>query len=66
MATEELYQEDVHYIDGIIHTDSWMMSHDLYNAMPGVEGLRKLDEKAWYARHLIFNVLDVDAADSSC
>jgi putative CocE/NonD family hydrolase len=35
MATEDLYQEDVHYIDGIIHTDSWMMSHDLYNAMPG-------------------------------
>jgi putative CocE/NonD family hydrolase len=35
MATEELYQEDVHYMDGIIHTDSWMMSHDLYNAMPG-------------------------------
>ena len=35
MATEYLYQEDVHYIDGIIHTDSWMMSHDLYNAMPG-------------------------------
>jgi predicted acyl esterase len=35
MATEELYQEDVHYMDGIIHTDSWMMSNDLYNAMPG-------------------------------
>jgi hypothetical protein len=35
MATEDLYQEDVHYIDGIIHTDSWMMSHDLYNALPG-------------------------------
>ncbi len=35
MATESLYAEDVHYIDGIIHTDSWMMSHDLYNAMPG-------------------------------
>jgi putative CocE/NonD family hydrolase len=35
MATEELYQEDVHYIDGIIHTDSWMMSADLYNALPG-------------------------------
>jgi len=27
MATEELY--------GIIHTDSWMMSNDLYNALPG-------------------------------
>lgn len=35
MATEALYQEDVHYMDGIMHTDSWMMSHDLYNAMPG-------------------------------
>lgn len=35
MATEYLYSEDVHYIDGIMHTDSWMMSHDLYNSMPG-------------------------------
>lgn len=35
MATEDLYQEDVHYMDGIIHVDSWMMSHDLYNSLPG-------------------------------
>ncbi|HEX5788623.1 MAG TPA: CocE/NonD family hydrolase [Woeseiaceae bacterium] len=35
MATDYLYAEDVHYIDGIMHTDSWMMSHDLYNALPG-------------------------------
>jgi putative CocE/NonD family hydrolase len=35
MATEDLYQEDVHYIDGIMHTDSWMMSNDLYNSLPG-------------------------------
>jgi putative CocE/NonD family hydrolase len=35
MSTEALYQEDVHYMDGIIHTDSWMMSNDLYNAQPG-------------------------------
>ena len=28
--------------------------------MPDTRGLVKLDEKAWYARHLIFNVLDVD------
>jgi enoyl-CoA hydratase/carnithine racemase len=32
----------------------------IYDAMPGVRGLRKLDEKAWYARQLITNVLDVD------
>ena len=38
MATEYLYQEDVHYIDGILHIDSWMMSHDLLNAMPGAPG----------------------------
>jgi len=35
MATDYLYQEDVHYMDGIMHTDSWMMSNDLYNALPG-------------------------------
>lgn len=32
----------------------------LYDAMPGVRGLRALDEKAWYARQLTMNVLDVD------
>ena len=31
-----------------------------YLLMPGTRGLVKLDEKAWYARHLITNVLDVD------
>ncbi|NVJ97330.1 MAG: CocE/NonD family hydrolase [Alphaproteobacteria bacterium] len=35
MATEDLYREDVHYIDGIMHTDSWMMSNDLDNSLPG-------------------------------
>jgi len=44
MATEYLYQEDVHYMDGIMHTDSWMMSNDLYNALPGAPDFR-LDEK---------------------
>jgi len=45
MATEALYQEDTHYIDGIIHTDSWMMSHDLYNALPGAPDY--LMDEAW-------------------
>tara|TARA_R110002096_G_scaffold266710_1_gene460243 strand:- start:32101 stop:34167 length:2067 start_codon:yes stop_codon:yes gene_type:complete len=43
MATEALYQEDVHYIDGIMHTDSWMMSADLYNSLPGAPEY-KLDD----------------------
>ena len=45
MATEYLYQEDVHYMDGIMHTDSWMMSNDLYNTLPGAPEF-KMDE-AW-------------------
>lgn len=46
MATEDLYQEDVHYIDGIMHTDSWMMSNDLYNALPGAPDF--VMDEAWY------------------
>ena len=34
-ATEDLYQDDVHYMDGIMHVDSWEMSMDLDNARPG-------------------------------
>ncbi len=52
MATEYLYEEDVHYIDGIMHTDSWMMSNDLYNALPGAPDFT-LDE-AWLKNR--FNV----------
>jgi len=34
-ATDDLYQDDVHFIDGIMHVDSWEMSQDLDNARPG-------------------------------
>ncbi len=37
-ATEDLYQDDVHYMDGIMHVDSWEMSQDLDNARPGAPG----------------------------
>ena len=37
-ATEDLYQDDVHYMDGIMHLDSWEMSQDLDNARPGAPG----------------------------
>ena len=52
MATEYLYQEDVHYMDGIMHTDSWMMGHDLNNAVPGAPDFT-LDEE-WVEKR--FNV----------
>ena len=34
-ATEDLYQDDVHFMDGIMHVDSWEMTQDLDNARPG-------------------------------
>jgi hypothetical protein len=34
-ATDDLYQDDVHFMDGMMHVDSWEMSMDLANAMPG-------------------------------
>ena len=37
-ATEDLYQDDVHFMDGIMHLDSWEMSQDLDNARPGAPG----------------------------
>ena len=39
-ATDDLYQEDVHYIDGIMHLDSWEMSQELDNARPGAPDYR--------------------------
>ena len=34
-ATEDLYQDDVHFMDGIMHLDTWEMSQDLDNSRPG-------------------------------
>ncbi|MCH7820867.1 MAG: CocE/NonD family hydrolase [Proteobacteria bacterium] len=34
-ATEDLYQDDVHFMDGVMHLDSWEMSQELKNARPG-------------------------------
>jgi len=34
-ATDDLYEDDVHFMDGIMHVDSWEMSQDLANAVPG-------------------------------
>ncbi|TFG93318.1 MAG: CocE/NonD family hydrolase, partial [Myxococcales bacterium] len=42
-ATDDLYQDDVHFIDGILHVDSWEMSQDLDNARPGAPDYR-IDE----------------------
>jgi len=48
-ATDDLYQDDVHYIDGILHLDSWEMSQDLDNSRPGAPEY-KIDEDYFHNR----------------
>ena len=48
-ATDDLYQDDVHFMDGMMHVDSWEMSQDLSNAMPGAPDYR-IDEKYFAER----------------
>jgi hypothetical protein len=48
-ATDDLYQDDVHFIDGMIHVDSWEMSQDLANAVPGAPDYR-IDERYFAER----------------
>ena len=33
-ASDDLYYQDVHYIDGVMHTDVWESMIDTYNALP--------------------------------
>ena len=35
MATDDIYQDDVHFMDGIMHVDAWEIGQDLWNALPG-------------------------------
>ena len=48
-ATDDLYQDDVHFMDGVMHVDSWEMSQDLANAMPGAPDY-VIDEKYFAER----------------
>lgn len=48
-ATEDMYQDDVHFMDGIMHVDSWEMSQDLDNARPGAPDY-VLDETYFHDR----------------
>jgi predicted acyl esterase len=48
-ATDDLYQDDVHFMDGILHVDSWEMSQDLYNQLPGAPDY-VIDEKYFAER----------------
>ena len=48
-ATDDLYEDDVHFMDGMMHVDSWEMSQDLANAMPAAPDYR-IDEQYFRER----------------
>jgi len=35
MGTDDLYEDDIHFIDGILHFDSYEIGQDVENAVPG-------------------------------
>jgi predicted acyl esterase len=43
-ATDDIYQDDVHFMDGIMHVDSYEVGMDVANAMPGAPDYR-IDER---------------------
>ena len=48
-ATDDLYKDDVHFMDGMMHVDTWEMSQDLANAMPAAPDYR-IDESYFRER----------------
>jgi putative CocE/NonD family hydrolase len=48
-ATDDLYQDDVHFMDGMMHVDSWEMGQDLSNLLPGAPDYR-IDERYFEER----------------
>lgn len=49
MASDDLFHDDIHYIDGLMHVDEYEMSIDLWNAMTRAPDF-PLDEGALAAR----------------
>lgn len=43
MSTDDIYQDDVHFMDGILHIDAYEIGQDLANALPGAPDF-KIDE----------------------
>ena len=35
IATDDIYREDVHFMDGTMHVDVWEIGQDLWNVVPG-------------------------------
>ena len=49
MGTDDLYQDDVHFIDGILHFDSYEVGQDVDNVVPGAPDY-VIDEQLFHDR----------------
>ncbi|MDQ7823968.1 MAG: CocE/NonD family hydrolase [Candidatus Eremiobacteraeota bacterium] len=55
-VADDLYYQDVHFIDGVMHTDVWEAMIDTYNALPDPESLaitpeyfaNRFDREPWH------------------
>lgn len=47
MSTDDIYQDDVHFMDGIMHLDAYELGMDVGNAVPGPPDF--ITDSAWYA-----------------
>lgn len=43
MSTDDIYQDDVHFMDGMMHIDAYEIGQDLANSLPGAPAF-KMDE----------------------
>jgi len=40
MATDDIYEDDVHFVDGMMHVDSYEIAQDVWNSLPGAPDYR--------------------------
>ena len=59
MATDDIYQDDVHFMDGMMHVDAYEIGRDLKNVIPGAHDYaigndyfdNKFDTEPWLLKY---------------
>lgn len=59
MATDDIYEDDVHFIDGMMHVDAYEIGRDLKNVIPGAPDFivdddyfeEKFDTEPWLLKY---------------
>lgn len=59
MSTDDIYQDDVHFMDGVLHIDAYEIGQDLANALPGAPDFKidaayfrdRFDTEPWLLKY---------------